>query len=530
MSVSGTGSVVAGTGDDYLASLTIASGGSYSATSGTTTINGLFDNNNGASGITHNSGTFAMCGVSANPYVQVDGATFYNFSVLNCENRVYFQQNITIVNNLYIYETGHPSIITGGATLTMGNSSQSGIIDGINAFGRLYLSGDSTIKGYDESNLAIIRKGPVTSSGTRYLKWVDLQGDLEIANQVGSFTFQRIVKAQNITIGESASLVFENDSTVTIDKLNGSGTFIAGNGSMTKNNNDYFEINLDDAALYSFDNTTISYGNNTGSLVIDARNAIDGGNNIPAEMWKFGNLSVDFVEPEDEFTSGELVFMRCNASGDAEIRNISVFISEKGEEIFLTNSVSGTSAVSDFNYTHLEDFFTWTCRACDDHECVESATSRTINWDSAVPSVSVVSPVDPSYTNKDYMSLKVSTMDDKGAFTFINDSSLLGYWSFDDVSGTTVTDSSGNGNDGTINNGVKQWNGYFGKGGEFDGDLSEVTTGSSQLVPAIASGTPYSHSLWIYPKATQTGHLIDDEINQEHNIWIDTSNRITFTF
>jgi parallel beta-helix repeat protein len=62
----------------------------------------------------------------------------------------------------------------------------------------------------------------------------------------------------------------------------------------------------------------------------------------------------------------------------------------------------------------------------------------------------------------------------------INETGLVGYWSFDEGSGTTASDSSGNRNDGTIY-GAAWTDGKFGKALSFDG------TDDYALVPASAS-------------------------------------------
>ncbi|MDT8301292.1 MAG: hypothetical protein RQ760_07385, partial [Sedimentisphaerales bacterium] len=55
------------------------------------------------------------------------------------------------------------------------------------------------------------------------------------------------------------------------------------------------------------------------------------------------------------------------------------------------------------------------------------------------------------------------------ALTGTTKAELVGWWRFDEGSGTTAVDSSGNGNDG-IFNGDPQWvMGYFGGALEFDG-------------------------------------------------------------
>lgn len=82
------------------------------------------------------------------------------------------------------------------------------------------------------------------------------------------------------------------------------------------------------------------------------------------------------------------------------------------------------------------------------------------------------------------------------------DSGLVGYWSFDGptISGTTIFDKSGNGNDGT-NHGATPTVGKLGQAMSFDGTSSYITIGdTSQLVETV--------SFWFKPGST-TNSIID---------------------
>jgi hypothetical protein len=71
---------------------------------------------------------------------------------------------------------------------------------------------------------------------------------------------------------------------------------------------------------------------------------------------------------------------------------------------------------------------------------------------------------------------------------------LVGYWKFDEGSGTIAHDSSGNGNDGTFN-GDPQWvTGYFGGALEFDGSGDWLDCGSD---PSLSISGAVTMTAWI---------------------------------
>lgn len=73
------------------------------------------------------------------------------------------------------------------------------------------------------------------------------------------------------------------------------------------------------------------------------------------------------------------------------------------------------------------------------------------------------------------------------------DTGLVGYWQFEEGSGTTATDSSGNGNDGTIY-GATYTTGKFGNALSFDGN------GDYVVAENVFSGSnPFTASVWVKP-------------------------------
>ncbi len=80
---------------------------------------------------------------------------------------------------------------------------------------------------------------------------------------------------------------------------------------------------------------------------------------------------------------------------------------------------------------------------------------------------------------------------------------LVGYWKFDEGSGTTAYDSSGNGLDGTLN-GDPQWvEGQLGGALDFDGDDSVEIPHS----PLLSITNEITISAWTYMKANASGEL-----------------------
>ncbi len=86
-----------------------------------------------------------------------------------------------------------------------------------------------------------------------------------------------------------------------------------------------------------------------------------------------------------------------------------------------------------------------------------------------------------------------------------NNTGLVGYWKFDEGTGTTATDSSGNGNTGTLTNGPSWISGQIGGALSFDGSNDYIETSS---VVGNVGVNDFSISFWV--KRTETGR--DDAI------------------
>ena len=77
------------------------------------------------------------------------------------------------------------------------------------------------------------------------------------------------------------------------------------------------------------------------------------------------------------------------------------------------------------------------------------------------------------------------------------DSTLVGYWKFDEGSGTTAADSSGNGNNGIISGSAAWVSGRYGSALNFDSVSNYVGVNSPTNIPI--DNSPYTIEAWISP-------------------------------
>jgi len=110
--------------------VTINSGGVINApgSTGSLTIGGTFDNNNGASGYVHNNGTLSLEPVTFRIYAYMGNATFYNIVMTSDEYEVRFWTDDFTVVNLLDWSAGYVVYLYSGITITIGSSSQQGEI------------------------------------------------------------------------------------------------------------------------------------------------------------------------------------------------------------------------------------------------------------------------------------------------------------------------------------------------------------------------------------------------------------------
>ena len=91
------------------------------------------------------------------------------------------------------------------------------------------------------------------------------------------------------------------------------------------------------------------------------------------------------------------------------------------------------------------------------------------------------------------------------SYAAINPATIVGIWTFDEGSGDVAGDSSGNGNDGTVN-GDPQWiDGQFGSALEFNGDDSVIVEDSDSLDMTDQSKEEEFLINWLQRRLTQIG-------------------------
>lgn len=125
-----------------------------------------------------------------------------------------------------------------------------------------------------------------------------------------------------------------------------------------------------------------------------------------------------------------------------------------------------------------------------------------------------------------YMSLVAMLLFAVSSYAEIDPGTIVAAWSFNEGSGTTAGDSSGNGNDGTIVD--AQWvDGRIGKALEFDGGEARVE------VPALGSFDELTIAEWVYctGKVGQWRVLINNEGWKTGDVHhqLHTNNQIEFS-
>jgi len=177
----------------------------------------------------------------------------------------------------------------------------------------------------------------------------------------------------------------------------------------------------------------------------------------------------------------------CRATSiDADMDNVSLWTNKSGTwaHYLLNDSVSGTATPdvlfnsSGFGAGH----YIWSCYACDVDGICGFGENRSFTVDLTIPQVSFVNPTPANNTQRVIGSSGITinvTSSDSGSngnnSVYVDwNRTLVGWWGFDHISGTTVYDNSTWTNNGTMTNGPYIVEGYYGKGIKFDGDNDHI--------------------------------------------------------
>jgi hypothetical protein len=301
-----------------------------------------------------------------------------------------------------------------------------------------------------------------------------------------------------LAIGTDGKLITGSGATY-VNAISGNGNASFGSGILTKNTQSYWNASFD-SLNYSFSSTNISYGNNTGTKVIDARTAVNGGNNVPTNMWKFTNLSVSLVTPENGSVIGSSYQFSCSATDDTNLTNITLYHNNTGSWLAnQTNSVSGTSNTTTFNVSGLvANTFVWNCYACDSFGCFFAVSNYTASVDLIPPNISFVPPTLDNGTAQNITSVyvNVSVGDSSNTTALIDwNNSLVGWWRFNND--TDFTDYSTYGNNGTNNGSNYTAGGRLGGARQFDGTNDYVSIPNS---PSLNPVNEITMEAWVKPR------------------------------
>ncbi len=146
--------------------------------------------------------------------------------------------------------------------------------------------------------------------------------------------------------------------------------------------------------------------------------------------------------------------------------------------------------------------------------------------------------VSTSFGLDSYSSSNIWTFGNSSYFTFnqsvnftdiptkgvTNDSSLIGYWNFNEGSGTIAHDASGNGNNGTIT-GATFVNGKYGTALSFNGTVNYVNLGQ---YPEFAMQAA-TFAVWVNPILENSTYRDFIAQGYDFNLGIGTDNRIYFS-
>lgn len=318
------------------------------------TIQGTFSNNNGVWNLSGSG--------SADHYF--GDTTFYDLIIDDTIHMIY--QDFRVLHSLNFTADGSILTLSGDRTIVLGSSTYSATVNG--ASGRLDPGTQSFTTAIESANTAY----PVIFN-TDAINWDNIYGttslvevrgvDYQVATTTGgggaSITATGDSRFTDLTISSGDSFSVSTGMDLYADSIAVVGTFNVGNGILSKNQNTYNEINLDSATSYSFSDTTISYGNNTGSNRIDVTSAVDGENNVPSLLWNFNTpgTALPTISPSTVYADS-LMMGNCTVSdSDGDLLNYYWKWYKNGVE-YSSGSSSGKTQGVEINLANISSSLT----------------------------------------------------------------------------------------------------------------------------------------------------------------------------
>ncbi|MBU4352816.1 MAG: LamG domain-containing protein, partial [Nanoarchaeota archaeon] len=214
--------------------------------------------------------------------------------------------------------------------------------------------------------------------------------------------------------------------------------------------------------------------------------------------------TVTLTSPQDRWYVNSTAKFECLATSSIPITSVSLYHNNTGTwQANSTITSSATSVIAHFTVTGLTvNNFEWSCRACDATDCYFASINRTLYVDITNPDIAFVNPTQTNNTkvatfnNFNYVNVSVTDASNNYSAFIDWNRSLVGWWRLEDEGGSSFSDSSTWGNNGTCSGTAcpNLTTGMRGKAYKFDGIDDYVAINSSPL--NINADNSYSISLW----------------------------------
>ena len=310
----------------------------------------------------------------------------------------------------------------------------------------------------------------------------------------------------------------------------------------------YVDYNLSD---YTFNLTTKSFDGDVNftmfDLTPDTNYTVDGSNCIESDsngdlffvvdVDSYSSLLVDVdlavncsvgnetIAPEIEFVSPteddesnlsrDYILVNVSASDD-NLANITIYLYD---DFGLVNSDTDASDYNFENFTGLNNgTYYFNATAYDSYGNSNSTETRSIfvgiqgnetnetNETFANLTIDFVSPTPSGQISEDYIYVN-SSSNGTEHYSFVDfDNDLVGFWRMDNRNSSYVIDESGNGNDGSIENGTSFASGKYGDGFVGDGVDNYLHVDDSLSIDSIANNNEMTVCAWTYRTSNSNSH------------------------